>query len=535
MSKRRRHRSAPALAGDRPDTSESFLPAAPDAASTGIAAADDDPRMRGFVYFPNLTGKHQFKSYTRREARRRSQWAAWNIPPARKATRDLARWVGAVSLSPSTSDEEFNAEHSEWWHDTYERRAGHYDASGKYTASGFVINALNCTFRDGDMGAAHIIGPHGEPLVMAVESALIESPTGYDAAWCDGVLVGPHYEHLAYNVRGDDRGREANTRIDAAHFHLFANYETHSATRGTPALIHAIPQIMDYREIDNDVRKILKVHGLVGFYFKKELGASTDVIDPFQGKSRRDNLAGRGTQTTAAAGAPSNIPARVNEVFDNGQILNLPPGVTPGVINDGREFPVQAAVKQDIYHQIAMGLGVPVELLFMLDKLTGPGVRFVLRQAQEWRNYWLDQQVKFLTVDYVRRTEWAIRTRQIRRPKDPAWWRHTINYPRAITIDEGRDAAAQIKRLDAGLTNWATEYGEQGDQWKPPVRQRIQELKFAAEECEREGVPAERFFVSQKPAATPSSETIEALQSHIAQQLAEIREMLADRVLRSIG
>lgn len=506
-------------------------PAAPSAFTTGIAASDDSS-SRGYIYFPNLTGRQQFTSYTRTEARRRSQWATWNIPPARKATRDLARWIGAVSIQPATTDEVFNAAVEEMMADLYERRPGNYDASGKFTQAGWMINQLFCTFRDGDVLGVHGTDKDGAPVALSVESALVEGAR--DAGrWIDGVLVGPQYRALAYNLRGEDGQKDY--LVDAANAHLFANYETHAAARGTPALIHAIPQIIDYREIDNDVRKILKVHGLVGFAITREMGSSAPAVNPFSGKKVQQNLANFGTQTTTATVSPSDIPRSINEIADNGEIVNLPAGSKIETISDGRDFPAQAMVKQDIYMQIAMGLGVPVELLFMLEKLTGPGVRFVLRQAQEWRNYWLDHQVQWATVDYVRRVEWGIRTRMLPRPKDPQWWRHTVRYPRAITIDEGRDANAQIKRLEAGLTNWATEYGEQGEQWKKEVKQRIVELKFAADEAKAAGGDelADLFFGRKQAAAAPEADGAMAS----AEQLERMSEAVAriEERLRTLG
>lgn len=470
-----------------PPTDIAEEPIAPAAWTSGIAAANDS-QDHGYIFFPNLNGKQQFTEYTRREARRRSQWAAWNIPPARKATRDLARWVGSISIRPATTDPIFNAALQEWWTETYERRPGAYEATGKFTASEFLTNALFSTFRDGDMLAVHATDESGAPIVVAVESALVDNPTrsaGND--WSDGVRIGPNYRHLAYNIRAESTSG-SDVIIPAGSAHLFANYETHSATRGTPALIHAIPQIISYREVDNASLKILKIHSLFGLVVERQAGTVASEINPLSGKSRVDNLAEVGTKPMPGVPASAKIPRRVNEVVDSAEIANLPPGVSIKPLTDGRDFPSQAAVKNDIYAQIAMGLGVPVELLFMLDKLTGPGVRFVLRQAQEWRLTWLDKQVGFAVVDYIRRVEYAIRTRQVPRPKDPRWWRHAINYPRSVTIDEGRDAAAQRSRLETGLTTWAMEYGEQGETWQDQIKQRVAELKFAQEQCAAAGI-----------------------------------------------
>jgi capsid protein len=473
----------------RPPSQSPAPSTAPEAWNSGISAADNSAD-RGYIWFPNLTGKQQFANLTRREARRRSQWAAWNVPPARKATKDLARWVGSVSMRPNTTDDAFNSAVSEWWTDNFERRPGSYDATGKLTASEFLINALFGVFRDGDLLAVHATDDNGAPIVIAVESALIENPsTDVPGDWFDGVRLGPNYRPLAYNIRRESpSSREViDFQIPVGAAHLFANYETHSATRGTPALIHAIPQILDYREIDNDLRKILKVHGLFGLVIERQPGTVMAEIAPVSGRKREDNLADIG-RPAAGVTTGTAIPRTVNEVIDRGEIANLPAGHSIKPLTDGREFPSQAAVKEDIYAQIAMGLGVPVELLFHLDKVGGPGVRFVLRQAQEWRNVWLDRQVSFLTVDYLRRVEWGMRTKQLPRCSDPRWWRHVVNYPRSATIDDGRDASAQRSRLDRGLTNLATEYGEQGENWQDQVRQRVAEIKMIRDECAAVGV-----------------------------------------------
>ena len=51
-------------------------------AGQGITAADYS-EARGFIYFPNLKGVDQFKSHSRQETIRRSQWLVWNVGPAR--------------------------------------------------------------------------------------------------------------------------------------------------------------------------------------------------------------------------------------------------------------------------------------------------------------------------------------------------------------------------------------------------------------------------------------------------------------------
>jgi len=460
----------------------------------GITAADYS-EARGFIYFPNLKGVDQFKGYSRQETIRRSQWLTWNVGPAR-VLHKLARWVGAIGITPATGDRKWNKLAAAWWRNKYERSRLSYALTRRHTVSEWLVNNTFLTLRDGDALAVRARDDKGAPAAGIYESLLCEA--GGLTGFSEGIRLSPHYEHLAYAVRNED-ARDKATVLDAAHCHLFANPETHANVRGTPALVHAVNRLLDYREIDNAMLSILKAHQLVSWAFVKEAGTPNAAIRPVSGASRKTTIpadrAGSGSEGTTTAASKRII----NDVFGSGEFLDLPPGVKPEKMTDGRDFPAEAAVKADIYHQLALGLGLPVELLFMLDKLTGPGVRFVLRQAQGWREWWLDQQVSWLVPDYAMRLEHALRTRELPECKDPYFWRHSIRYPAAITIDDGRDARAQIARLEGGLTTWEDEYGEQGDDWREKVEQRVEELRYASELLAAANVPAELFFTKLRP------------------------------------
>lgn len=457
---------------------------------------------RGFIMFPYAKSKDHLKGFDRREAIRLSQWATWKMGAARMATRGLARRAGVVSLAASTTDDAFNAEHTEWFEDMYVKRVGNFDVTGKYTAAGFVDNAMFCAFRDGDVGIAHVTGANGEPLLMAMEASIIRSDYQEGPEWCDGIRHDSLGRPIAYSITASGGRLEKPTIISAAEFYLLANYETHDSVRGTPALFACIDRIRDLREIDNAAIKSAKIQALIALYFKRELGAKEDPIASFSGKVKLDNLAGKGTQTTANYGAPSNIPRKVQEVFDDSEVFDgLGAGVEPKILNDGKDYSAQTPLKEDLYKQIAWGVGVDPRALLSMDGMTGPEVRRVLSDFQKWREHWQAAQLNFLTIDYLRRTEWAIRTRQIRKPKDPRWWSFVCNYPAAATIDAGRDASAQEKKLDNTLTTLQLEYGEQGEGWKPHALQWLKERQFLKTEGAALGLAPEEIF--KKSTGTP--------------------------------
>lgn len=476
---------------------------------------------RGYVIFPNQRSREHLRGTTRREAIRLSQWATLKIAAARYATRTLAQRAGVVTLAAATTDEKFNAAHREWWDNMYVKRSGNYDVTGKFTAEGFMENAMCGCFRDGDIGVAHVTGSDGEPLLMAVESTMIQThySRGNADGWVDGVQLDPRGRPLAFSICGNGL-TDKPTIIPASSMALMANYETHDSVRGTPALFAVLDRIRDLREVDNAAIHAAKIQALIALYFKRELGAPETAIGSF-GKTRMDNLAGQGTQTTAHYGAPSNIPQKVNEVFTDGGIFaDLPPGTSPHILNDGKDYTAQTPLKEDIYKQIAWGAGVDPRALLSLDGMTGPDVRRILSDFQKWRERWQSQQLNVLTVDWLRRTEWGIRTGQIPRPKDGRWWIFNEQYPAAATIDAGRDAAANDKALANGTSNLRMLYGEMGLSWKPEAKQRLTELAFMKQEGAAMGLePSEIFGKNAAPAAPASaaalSEEIGALRSSV--------------------
>lgn len=459
---------------------------------------------RGTVIFPYGKSKDVLKGLTRREGIRLSRWATLKVGSARFAIRGLASRVGVIALAANTTDDKFNEEHAQWWDDMYVKRAGNFDATGKFTAPSFTRNAMCCTFRDGGIGIAHVTSESGEPQMMAIGADSITSSYQFGKDWHDGVQLDGSGRHLAYAVTNGALAKPVI--ISAADMYYLANLEDHDSVHGTPLMFAALDRIRDGREIDNAAVKAAKIQSLIALWFKRELGAGNDVIPNLSGKVKFENLAGQGTKTTANYGAPSNIPRRVQEVFDDAEVFDgLGPGVEPRILNDGRDFSAQTPLKHDIYNQMCWAAGVDPRAILNLEGLTGPDVRRVLSDFQKWREEWQALQLNFLVPDYLRKTEWAIRTRQIRRPSDPRWYSLVAHYPAAATIDAGRDASAQEKKLDNALTTLQIEYGEQGEGWKPHAKQWLKERKFLKEEGAALGLTPAEIFKKTGNAPPPGS------------------------------
>lgn len=485
-------------------------------ATSGIAAADQ-PEHQSFVYWPELKSKYQLTEYDLKETRRRSQWLVMNTYA--RVIRGLGRYLGTPAVKANTRDLVFNKAVDRWWQETYVDRAGNYEMSGKFTQPEFLTNAIFQAWRDSDCTGVHLTKPDGEPTCSAIEAARIDQNWhgGLNTDWQDGVLVDSWDRHLAYSVRTNppgQRGRWAPAEysiIPAGHCHMFGDFESQGSVRGTPALIHCVSNLLSARQIDEANLTLLKIAQQFGIVFTSEVGGASAAGVPgtsVSGPKRREEIhpgtvatpTGNSTASGAAATTQNALGKRmVTEVAGGAELVPLPPGVKAQMLQSQQDAPAQMEIKEDIYRQVALGLGVPVELLFLLEKLTGPGIRFVLRRSQEWRNHWLKKMQTWMSADWARRVDWAMRTGRIPKCKDPEFARHYFQNPRAMTIDDGRSMSAMVASLDAGITNLTEIWGEKGGDAKEEITARLEEIQHTLAECERLKVPPAFFFTKVRP------------------------------------
>ena len=482
---------------------------------TGAIAAASQPTHQGYIYWPELNAKYQLTETDLKETRRKSQWLVTNT--AARVIRRLARYLGAPVVKANTRDAAWNRIADSWFASQYRDHAGAYDRSGKFTAATFLTNCIFTSWRDGDCTALFLNTETGEPTVAAIEASRIDQPwQGQFSDYQDGVLVDQWDRHLSYLIAKNPPGNRRRftpteyVPVPAGHCHMFGDFESQPSVRGTPALIHAISNLVDLRQIDQANMSLTKAAQLFGVLFTSEqLTAPTNYVPhtAVSGPKRREEVQpSRPSDGTAGVKTAAGNKI-VSEIKDIGTLTALPPGVKAQMIQSQHDFTAQGEIKKDIYTLTALGLGVPVELLFLLDKLTGPGVRFVLRQTQEWRDYWLRTMQTFQSIDYARRIEWAIRTKQLPPCADPEFARHYFQNPKAVTIDDGRSASALVSALESGITNLTEIYGEKGCDAKEEITTRIEEIQHTLAECQRLGVDPAFYFTHINPAAADPAQS----------------------------
>jgi capsid protein len=136
-----------------------------------------------------------------------------------------------------------------------------------------------------------------------------------------------------------------------------------------------------------------------------------------------------------------------------------------------------------------IGMDVPMEVVYDMSKLSGPGVRAVFQQLQRsvvsrqsciWnpaRRMVLHAVATFIAGGML--------------PFTTDWWRWGFTYPPFATIDVGRDGQNRREDYKLGMTTLSDTLAEQGVSVDEHFAKRASDYLKAAEKSEATGVPME--------------------------------------------
>lgn len=114
---------------------------------------------------------------------------------------------------------------------------------------------------------------------------------------------------------------------------------------------------------------------------------------------------------------------------------------------------------------MGMALNLPFGFLYNLSSLGGPNARMDAQQAHRVLE-WHKNNVRDRALERIKNTLLLDGIAQKEIPYVTGWQKGTWQFPPAISIDAGRDSAAAIKEVNAGLLSkdvWFAESGEDAD------------------------------------------------------------------------
>jgi len=393
--------------------------------------------------------------------------------------KPLSRIVGFLRPQSRCGDAAYDSELEAAFARVAETPLG-FDAAGCHTFYSYQVITTETRLIRGELFSLFTETTTGAARIAARGAQTVGSrPVSTDARWYDGILSNDDGFPLAYHFQSayGKPGIILDSRDVFHHRHLHAL----GARRGVTALAHAINHIRDIIEIVGDTKAAIKAaagvaltrkqdvpHGIVPSALGLNSAVQTDVFAPDSG------LSGDPVET-----GPS-IPVNFEDYLGGGLFSQVP----LDVIHDERPHPNGMAFRESLMREIAVGIGVPHQLLYFMDDPGGA-----------WSRTLLEALAKFIGDQYLNHLRpfcqrfWAyaiskeIKAGRLAPPPRTVSKEKLYNVrwtpPRSMTADLGRIGNLTISLRQHFLQTAAAHYEEMGLDWQDEMTQCANEIAFA--------------------------------------------------------
>jgi hypothetical protein len=127
--------------------------------------------------------------------------------------------------------------------------------------------------------------------------------------------------------------------------------------------------------------------------------------------------------------------------------------------------------------KVCAGIGIPYVLVFP-ESMQGTVYRGALDMSAVWfrsRHQVMASAARRI-YEYV--MEWSIKNDQTLNDAPSDWYEVAITAPRAPNVDVGRNSAAQLAELEAGVITYDEVYGARGLDWRSALEAKAQQALF---------------------------------------------------------
>lgn len=494
MSRKRKRLSAASRAAVMADTVPAGMPQSYGFSGYAAASYSID---RAQLWWPTLNTRDEIDNFSRDEIMRRIRWLCANEGFIKGLIRNSATLVGYQTPQAQSGDEAWDELAENAFRDSC-LTPEVFDHGGKYDFEEAQLMLKRCRFKDGDVFTVLTSAENGRAKFAFYEAHQLRSPDKHPDSqkWKNGVLLGNGGRHIAYGFWDPDSDKV--TVIPARDVIYSGTFDSPGHVRAIPPLAHAVNHATDITETWANLKKAGKVSSLFGAIIERD-GQATP----------RARMGLTGPTTSSATTTEAN---RINtaQVFASGIIPDLNPGETLKTLADNRPHPNLMEFVEILIRDIATGFGLPPEVVWQMGRLTGPGVRFILDVADRWikEQQRVDRRwCKRVWVYFIAK---EIKAGRLPLPMansagQARWWAVSFTSQRNLTIDRGKESKARLDEIDAGVETWSAWDDVTGSDWKDRTRQRVREIKFAMDECEKSGVPYEQVFKPRQGTAAPQA------------------------------
>lgn len=390
----------------------------------------------------------------------------------------------SFSVQPASGDPAWNLKAKKWF-DIWSR---YPDISSRQSFSTLMAQAARGWFFDGESFILLTKGESGKPRLQLLEAQSIATPNGMEAdpSVFDGIRFDQKTGRAIQYYVGSEKSQGNLTDVRGigadSIVHIFEPNRA-GQLRGIPFVSCVINDLHDLDDLQKLEMEACK------------LGASVaQIVKTVSGEIQASNLragAAATTQNTAETYYEQVFGSSV-KVLKNGDSFEQFATERPGV--NMREYWRQLTEK------VCAGVGIPYVLVFP-ESMQGTVYRGAMDMSAVWfksRHHVMATAARRI-YEYV--MEYAIRTEPSLNDAPSDWYEVAITAPRAPNVDVGRNSAAQLKELEAGIITYDEVYGSRGLDWRSSLEAKAQQALFIRELAAKYGLRVSEVSTVQEDRA----------------------------------
>lgn len=414
------------------------------------------------------------------------------FPVTKRILRKYANYVvGDCRYKWSTGDDAINAAYRDYWYSWMDRA----DANGVHRLPTLSRLVVMSALRDGDCFASLTPGGVGgmDLMVRLIEadrvgnyqngSINIDDKFDNGTQVIGGVIQTSQGRPIAYRVNERNKYGQFKNAMDvpAANMRHVFDPDRIDAARGVTSFHNVLNTLRDLKEIVDANKANVKLNSKLALLVKTMQGAAVSGSGGLDLFSSND-----GTESTSTNVNRQEIgDAAVAYMFPNEEMKAHKGEMPSGEVQEFMRFMI---------HQIAIGMDLPMGVVWTMSGLTGPGVRYDINDADRTFQHSMDiLEEKFLDPIVGRVISNGIARGHI--PNHPNWYKFERQRPASITIDLGRESSAMINENTAWLRSGSDSFAEAGKDHDEEItriaNERAKRYKAAKDAAAMHGVPIE--------------------------------------------
>lgn len=448
---------------------------------TNFAGAGTSP-SRGTPAWGTLDTRFDTTASSQRELMRRSRALVANSGLARVLIT-ISMMVGSQSPQMASTDTEWNRA-AEAVLKFENGSALICDRAGQSNLESLQRLMEFLAMRDGDCFIELTKTESGRAAFRLHEGHVVHSqpPGSYgDRSWNQGIRFNEEGRPTHYYFEDPDYFAGRKGRVLPASSVIHYTYRDGVGVRGVSALAPAILHIIDIIERRGFTKAAIKLRAMIGLAIQQDVDGKPAGQKPLTTGLRNSPGSSPPDREGKVANAQDKGPKFEQLTFsgNTANVITFAPGQEAKILSDDSPNPNASQFENELLRDVAIGLQMPPQVIFWLEKQTGPMVRFTVRMAERrlaerrahMRNVFLNRWIAYQVACAGK----AERIFPAGTAIPDNWYACTWQEPASLTIDVGRDGNLELNQLDAGVASLDDVIGPAGGNWLETLEQKRRE------------------------------------------------------------